>query len=293
MKILLTGGLGNIGKHLIKKLNPTNDIIILSSRSSIKSFSDNQTKTSSFVIQECNIEQSKTQKIITKYNPDIVIHLAGLSGLQKCEKNPEKAFQTNVLGTFNVCKACAETKSHLIFLSSREIYGDTKNSLTSEKFNPNPNNIYGLTKSIAENTIQQMAKMYDFNYTILRITNVYGPEMGRSGVNNIFWSAINEKQIKINGGSQLVNLIHIDDLINVISLVTKNNKSYNQTYNVGSDDTLEINKFVDLVVSFLPNNLEINYSSRIPYETFIFKPNLTKIKSSLNYSSKVNLKKWN
>jgi len=290
MKILMTGGLGNIGKHLIDRLSVKNDLVTLSSNSSIKKLPNNSFRIPSLVIQECNVEQSKIKKIIKKYKPDIVIHLAALSGLQRCEKNPDKAFQINVLGTFNVCKSCAESKSHLIFLSSREIYGETKNSKTSEKTSSNPNNVYGLTKSVAENIIQTMAKIYDFNYTILRITNVYGSNMGRSGINNIFWSAIHKKQIKINGGKQLVNLIHIDDLIDAIILVINNNKSNNKIYNVGSNDTLQINELVNLVVSTLPNNVKINYSSRIECENLVFRPDLTKIQADLNYFPKTDLK---
>ena len=66
-------------------------------------------------------------EIIGFCQPHIVIHLAGLSGLKKCESEPKKAFKINVEGTANVVKGCLKINAKLIFISSREVYGETIN----------------------------------------------------------------------------------------------------------------------------------------------------------------------
>ena len=285
MKILITGGFGYLGQSFIKKYAHCHEIIIFNKNSTIKPKFDSK------VITEIgSIENDDIEKIVKKYTPDIVIHLAALSGLKKCENNPSKAFMINVCGTINVVKACISEKCKLIFISSREVYGETIKNESSENDPLNPVNIYGLTKSMAESIIQFFSRTQNLDYVILRLTNVYGPGGGARGVNRIIDNALRKNNIQINGdGNQTLNLIFIEDIIDLLNQITENKKISKHVFNVGSKDTITINQFSQMVINMLNNKIKIEYFPRIIYENIYFRPTLTKLEKILKFQSNFSL----
>ena len=284
MKILLTGGFGYIGQTFFKKFNNFKYVIFSRTKSS------NLEIPFDGISEHGNVEEDAILDIIKKHKPDVVIHLAALSGLKKCELNPSQAFLTNVLGTMNVAKACASERTRLIFLSSREIYGETLNDESSEDDLPSPVNIYGLTKSLSENIIKFFAKTNDLNYIILRLTNVYGFGGERRGVNRIIDTALTENTIQINGnGNQTLNFIHVNDVVDIIKQFIDTPSISNETFNVGTDETLTLNQFCDLVSKFLPQKITKEYFPKISYENQFFNPNIEKLKKTIKFNPKFNL----
>ena len=125
MKILLTGGLGFIGKRFIKKFSYDYDIIVFDRKEAVANGKDSS-QFKNIIFEKGSIEDKKVFDVVTKHKPDIIIHLAALTGLTRCDDSPQKAFRVNVSGTQNVLDACAKTGSKFIFISSREVYGETK-----------------------------------------------------------------------------------------------------------------------------------------------------------------------
>ncbi len=129
MKLFLVGGLGFIGKRFIRKYAKDYEIIVFAKKNTIEKV-DKNGSFKNIILEEGSMAEKTIIDVITKHKPDVVIHLAALTGLKKCHSDPEKAFKINVFGTFNVLSACNKTGSKLIFLSSREVYGDTKKQET-------------------------------------------------------------------------------------------------------------------------------------------------------------------
>jgi UDP-glucose 4-epimerase len=281
MKILLTGGEGFIGSSFVKKFYKEFDFVIISSK---KNDFKKIAKT-----EYLSITNKKIIKTIENLNPDIVIHLAGLSGLKKCETEPEKAFDVNVNGTTNVIKGCLKINAKLIFISTREVYGSTINKESNENDSLNPINIYGKTKMEAEKIIQNTAKNSKLNYIILRLTNVYGPGTN-SGVNYMIKESLNEGKISVNGGEQVLNFIFIEDVIELIHLVILNSKLFRQIFNIGSKDTISLKKFVEILIGLLNNKVDVEFVKKPNFESLFFRPNIKKQQNILAYNSKISLK---
>jgi len=286
MKIFLIGGFGFIGKRLIQNLYKTHELIVFSKESTNKFI--NQNDFPSIIIEKGNIQDLKIYESIKYHNPDVVIHFAALTGLKKCQDNPSNAFTTNVFGTYNVAKACLETKSKLIFCSSREVYGESLNGESKEDDLPCPNNVYGITKLLGETILKHISQNTDFDYTILRLSNVFGPGNLGEGVNKIIKNAVKEKKITINGGKQLMNLVFVDDVVNFLNLVLNNKKSSKEIFNVGSLDNITIQSFSEKVKSLI-NELTFEYVEQPKTETKFFKPNMEKSKRILGFVPKTNL----
>ena len=287
MKVLLTGGLGFIGRRFIENFQNFHDLVIFTTENSIKNF--NPTEISKVIIEKGSVEDDSFQKIMLKHKPEVVIHLAAKSGLKNCEENPDSAFNCNVFGTYNVIKTCAEMNSKLIFISSREVYGETINESTKEDDPLFPNNIYGITKMLAETLIINTSQKYNVDYIILRLTNVFGPGPYERGVNKIIKMAVKDKKIQIYGGEQVVNIVYVDDIVELINSILCKKCSWNKIFNVGSNNTLKIKKFVDEVKGLVGNDIDIEYLPAGNYGDSVFNPNLEKIQDEMKFTAKTSL----
>ena len=268
MKVLLTGGTGFIGNKFVEKFSKEFNLIIFSSKE--------------------KIQEQKIIKTIEKINPDVIIHLAALSGLKNCELNQKEAFDVNVIGTENIVKGCIKNNSRLIFLSSREVYGLTVMKKSDENDKLEPISVYGQTKMKAEKIIQKYGIKENLDYTILRVSNVYGPG-SKSGINRLIIDALNKKKIIINGGEQILNLIFINDVIQILYLILKNNKISKEIFNIGSENTISLNEFIKILIKLLDQNIEIQINEKPSFESSYFDPNITKQNKILEYDSKTTL----
>jgi len=288
MKILLVGGLGFIGKRFIRKYGNDYQIIVFARKDRIKQIpSDSVFKT--VIYEEGNIEDSTIIDVISKHKPDVVIHLAALTGLKKCHNDPDKAFRVNVFGTHNVITGCVKNNSKLIFISSREVYGETKSSKSSEEDELKPNNVYGLTKLLGESIIKNTSLLHNLDYTILRITNVYGPEGDGYGAQIMIKDALNKKKIKIFGGTQRLNYIFVDDIVEALGKVLENPVLHKQIFNLGSEDTLTVDEFVSIIKQNLDFSIIVEHLPMRETETTNFKPDLEKIKNVLSFKPMMSL----
>jgi len=285
MKVFLIGGLGFIGKHFIKQFSNIHKITVFETQQGIQNASKTLDLTK-ISIKEGSVVDNNLSEIIAKNKPDVVVHLAALTGLKKCNEFPEKAFEINVYGTHNVVKACLTASCKLIFISSREVYGETINETSSEEDPLFPNNVYGLTKKIGEDIINLAGKKNNLEFTILRLTNVYGPEGNQYGAVIIIKNALYDKKIQILGGTQRLNYVYVDDVVNLINLVLKNEKSSKQVFNVGSNETVSIKEFVNKVSKLVPKNITIEHLPMRDAETLNFEPNLEKLQKILGYTPK-------
>jgi len=284
--ILVTGGNGFIGKKLIESLLE-NYLVVVFAKNPIQTSFENH---DNFKFEKGDIiDSNHTNQIISKYTPSIVIHLASLTGISKCENQPFDSFLTNVFGTFNVIQGCIKNNSKLIFLSSREVYGDTRGELTKEDDRKIPNNVYGLTKLEAENLILWAHKKFNLNYTILRPTNIYGPGGDKYGVQVIIQKLLHNETIFVMGGEQKMNFIFIEDIISAISECISNKNSINQIFNLGSNENLSINELINLLEKISGKYPILEFTNIRKGETMNFKPSINKINMILGWKPFTNL----
>jgi len=283
VKIFLIGGFGFIGKRFIRKFIDSHNIIVYATKNDIEQ-AEKDLDLTKIKIEEGVIEDEKLCSVIEKHNPNAVIHFAALTGLVKCYKNPKDAFTINVFGTYNVIKSCTNLSTKLIFISSREVYGETCNGVSNEEDTLLPNNVYGVTKMISEDIVKFGNKKYGLDYTILRLTNVYGPEGDQYGAQIIIKNAIKEKKIQVMGGKQRLNYIYVDDVVEIINESLKNIEFNNQIFNIGSEDTVTIHELVEKITSILDENILIEKLPMRETETTNFEPDITKISKILKHN---------
>jgi dTDP-glucose 4,6-dehydratase len=278
-KIIVTGGSGDLGKSLIPKLVSSGfDCISITRKSNVNMRVRNI---------KCDITNfQKLNSVINRFKPDVIIHLAGLTGNIVCETNPDKAFLTNVFGTLNILNSSIKLKPKIIFVSTGEIYGKTKNKV-NETTTPKPVNIYGITKMLSENLILNYSSDYKIPAIILRFSYCYGENFTKRGFSSMFKKAISGKKIQVFGGDQILDLLHFNDAADAILKSMQYNKT--EVFNIGSGKTQSLISIINKLKKIMTNDIKYDLLPYRGFEVKTCKLNINKAKKKLKFEPTIKL----
>ncbi len=296
MRILVTGGAGFIGRHLIRSLlKGKNEITIYenfsnSSKNEIKDIINASAKIIKGDLTNFKLLKRSLQDI------DNVIHLAANIDIPESIKRPEKSHEINVIGSMNLLRASiVNGVSGLIGASSAAIYGDPKNLPVTENTIPNPVSPYGADKLAMEYYIKAFSNTFNFNSVSLRFFNVYGIDQSNAyaGVITKFMEKIeNDKPLQIFGdGKQTRDYVFIEDLVQGIQKTLKNLKGKRgNIYNIASGRSYSVNELAKILLSIYGKKLQILHVSPRKGDLRFSSTSISLAKKELNYSPKYNLK---
>lgn len=220
-EIAITGAAGFIGTALRKKLSQEYKV---QGYDNFSNPSIKQEKAEN--VQSINVRDF--EKLEEKAgNIDLFIHLAAVSSVSKCRKNPDEAVRNNVETTSSVAKLCRRNQIPLIFASSFQVFGSLREEKLSRKTKKKPETVYGCTKRLGEKIIEQKSKN-SFTALNLLISNVYGSYRFREETvrkNNVvelfIKNAKQGKDIEVHRPIETKNFIHVEDLVKLINKAIK------------------------------------------------------------------------
>lgn len=219
MKIIVTGGAGFIGSHIVDAYVKAGHKVVV-----VDNLSSGARKNLNPKAKFYNIDitdQKKLEAVFKKERPETVNHHAAFISVVESMKRPADVFETNVMGTLNVVQSFARYrrgKGKLLFASTGgALYGDPKKIPADENSEKKPLSPYGFTKLLAEQIIEFYGKLLGFNYTILRYANVYGPRQnprGEAGVIAIFSALIKKgkQPIIFGNGTKTRDYVFVGDV---------------------------------------------------------------------------------
>jgi UDP-glucose 4-epimerase len=250
MAVMITGGSGFIGGHLIKKLqNKGEEVVILDKR------------------EHKGVKQIKKKlKAISREDLagiDAVYHLAAEADVKAPAENH---FDENVYSTFMLLQKMREAGvKEIIFTSSSTVYGEPPVVPTPESYGPlKPISMYGASKLACEAFISSFCFSYDMEASIFRLANVIGK--GCHGVINDFIRKLNEnpKELEILGdGKQRKSYLHVDDAINGILMGREKRESRVEIYNLGSDDWTEVKEIASIISKSMRLSPEFSFRNEL------------------------------
>jgi nucleoside-diphosphate-sugar epimerase len=218
-----------------------------------------------------------------KQNFDVVIHLASIIPKYDKDGSPiEQSFTDNVIGTENICKKAAEYNKRIIFTSTQRVYKTKNNISIRETDELKPDSDYGKSKLESENKIQKYLSSQD--YTILRISNIYGTYPKRpSIIDNIAESLIQDKPVKIGLSPEIFrDYIHIEDVLDSLELSLNKNGIFNICYG----DSFNIQTITKIFENIFKKTPKIFFGNYKPENIFL---DNTKSINILNFKYKIDL----
>ena len=294
MNILVTGGAGFIGKHLVKFLiENKNNVSILDNFSNSDKKWISKFKKYQIKIFEGDIRNDEDILKATK-DQDLVIHLAAKISVEESIKNPSETFEINVKGTEKVLEICKKNNvKKIIVASSAAVYGEGNEKYKiTEQTKLNAISPYGESKIEMEKEIIKFCSNNQINYVILRFFNIYGlnQSMEYAGVITKFLEKIekSENLIIFGDGTQTRDFVAIEDIINSIHNAMEYTE--NGTFNIASGEKITIKELAKLMILLSNKTLGIEYVKSKKGDIKYSEADIQLAKNYLNYFSKIELK---
>lgn len=255
MKVLVTGGAGFIGSHLVDRLMELwQEVRVLDDLSA--GSLDNIGRWLNHERFEFIKGDMRKMEIVEKAVEDVevVFHLAANPEVRIGSQSPELLYETNVVITYNLLEAMRKTGvKYLVFTSSSTVYGDAEVIPTPEDYAPlEPISVYGGAKLAAEALISGYAHTFDFKALVFRLANIIG-ERSNHGVIYDFINKLrkNPDELEILGdGTQRKSYLHVSDtvdgMLHIFEHFRKEGKTYD-AYNLGNNDWITVREIAEIV----------------------------------------------
>ena len=263
MNILITGGAGFIGSHILQRFNRENcQITVLDNL-----HSGNRTNIPEGVnFIELDICDERIIDVFEKNKFEAVVHLAAQTMVNASIDDPIYDSDNNIRGTINILEACRKTGvRRIVFSSTAAVYGDVNAVPVLEDFTTDPLSFYGLSKLTVEKYLKLYQKLYGLEYVILRYANVYGERQGdggEGGVISIFMKLLAQnKALTIHGdGKQSRDFVYAGEIANA-NWLALNTENINEIYNISTQTETSINELVETLETIAGKKFEITYGA--------------------------------
>lgn len=289
MKIFITGADGFIGQHMVDRLKDKHELGFL---------------------KEDLRDHEKVGFQIRQFDPEIIVHLAARTEVEKSFYEQIAFSDINYTGTVNLIEIAKDLPNlkNFVFASTMEVYGwqpisdiirDGKEDgiiAFNEATPPNPNAPYAVAKYGCEKYLEYAHRSYGLPFTAIRQTNAYGRKDNNFFVTEqiIYQMLTNQKEINLGYGEPYRNFIYIDDLLDAWETVINNpDECAGEIFCIGPDNAIKIKDYVKLIAKKLNWSGHVNWNTKPkrPGEIYLLNSTNHKITSRLGWFPKVELNK--
>ncbi|WP_295788429.1 NAD-dependent epimerase/dehydratase family protein [uncultured Veillonella sp.] len=249
MNIIVTGGAGFIGSHLVDRLLADQHEVLVIDNLSTGS-RDNVNSKAQFV--EMDIRSAELESLFKEFKPQYVFHEAAQTMVPISMADPALDCDVNLMGLINVLNACVAAKVEKIIMpSSAAVYGDLTSLPLDETMTGHPASFYGLTKLTTESYLRLYEENFGLPYICFRYANVYGPRQGHGGeggVISIFCEQLQQGQelVVFGDGDQTRDFVYVADVV-AANMLALEHPDITGVYNVSTETSTSLN---ELIVAF-------------------------------------------
>ncbi len=292
MKVLVTGGAGFIGSHVVDTyLASGYEVVVVDNLSTGQLFNLNPSAT----FYNMDIRSPQLQEIFDKERPDFVNHHAAQMDVRRSTVEPLFDADINILGSINVleCAIKFQVKRFIYISSGGAVYGEPESLPCDETHPINPICQYGVSKHTIEHYLYLYNHIYGLDYIVLRYGNVYGPRQnprGEAGVVAIFTGQmLADQQVLINGdGEQQRDFVYVTDCAQA-NLLALTAPQANTIYNIGCGVGTSVNEIFQILKEFSAYPKNAYYGPPKPGETQRIYLNCSKARAGLGWTPAVGI----
>lgn len=290
-RVLVTGGYGFIGSHLVKRLLKQQANVGVLVR---KSSNPWRLKGVLHSIEKYGVDiqdKVQVQHAIKQFKPDYICHLAAY-GVDSANQDYVRAIETNVIGTIHIVQAAklVDCKKIICFGSSSE-YGNKKEPI-DEDMVLTPVDMYGSSKAASTIIAHQIAAENNIDIITLRPFGVFGEtEAPHKLFSYVILQALNNKSVDLTLCNQLRDYCYIDNVVDACILALEKHSIQNEIFNIGSGNVHPLKYYVELIFKHLQAERKPNYGA-LPYrgsERWVPQPNIHKAKKILFWEPKIDV----
>ena len=301
-RILITGGSGFVGSYLLENLIQKNQICIVDNEYRGSNFNYLKKKNSQLFQKNLSFERidivdkEKLSDVFSKFEPDIVFHLAGIAGVKTVLNDPLKVINVNLIGSYNLAEIVSKSKSvkNIIYSSTSEVYGPTAYQLDEDSFTTqgtayDPRWSYATSKLFAEHIFVAIQRQFGIPVSIGRLFNIYGPrQIGSGAIHEFVKNSIANKPLTIyDDGSQIRAWCYVDDCLNGLLLIAEKG---NGIYNIGNpNESLTSIGLAKLIIDLTKSKSKLQYKKLNSSDVRVRVPNIKKI-MKLGFLPKIDLR---
>ena len=291
MKVLVTGGAGFIGSHLVDRLiQEGNQVVVIDNLSTGKRKQVNKKA----VLYKMDIRSKRLDRVFRKERPLTVIHLAAQMNVRHSTENPGFDADVNILGTLNLLEHAVKNGVRKVSFASSggAVYGEQEVFPASESHRTEPLSPYGISKLAGEKYLAYYAHTMGLRTVMLRFANVYGPRQdseGEAGVVAIFSKLMLEGgQPIINGtGKQTRDFVYVDDVVEAIMATI--GEDVQGIFNVGTGQESTVNECYGIIKELTNSSCKDLFGAAKKGEQFRSVLDVTKLKEQFGWDPQVPL----
>ncbi|AGN02218.1 nucleoside-diphosphate-sugar epimerase [Salinarchaeum sp. Harcht-Bsk1] len=253
--VLVTGGGGFIGSHLVDALARHNDVRVLDRFDAGSEAGLPETVTT---IEGDVRDRELLSEVVT--DVDVIVHLAAQVSVEDSLDDPQRSSETNVAATLDVLELARREDARVVLASSAAIYGDPASIPIHETDPKRPESPYGVDKLAADNYARVYDARFDVPVVVLRYFNVYGAD-ANAGVIRAFMERVDAgESLVIHGdGEQTRDFVHVDDVVRA-TIAAATTPHTGRAYNVGTGERVSIAELAHRVVDAVDDDLPIEYA---------------------------------
>lgn len=273
--VLVTGGAGFIGGHLVERLLRDYHVVVMDNLSTGKLTNIPKHTDLDFFFADVSQEKDVTS-IFAKYNFTYVFHLAAVASVAESVEKPFETHQTNMDGTIhllNAAKKQAKSIQKFIFASSAAVYGSEPTLPKKETSVIAPLTPYGIDKLASESYVIAYSHLFGLKTSVARFFNVYGPRQNPtspySGVLSILTECFNrlqdhdeEASFTLYGeGSQLRDFVYVEDIVNGLILLAVSEESQSEVFNIASGEKYSLLEVIEIYESITGIKIPVTHNA--------------------------------
>lgn len=232
---------------------------------------------------------------IRDHRPSHIVHLAAISNPPACRADPHNCLTTNVLGTVNMLEVARRLSvDRFVYLSSANVYGPNPPLPVVEESPLSPRTLYDYSKVMAEKCVETYGRVFGVPTVVFRSWKVFGEyDSPQSAVSRFIDACLRGGEITLyNGGRDVTDPYHVDNLCHAIELALKSEKAVGEVFNVGTGNAVSIRELAELIKRLTSSTAAIKHApprSAEEAEPMISYPSIEKIRRLLGYDPIVSL----